>query len=45
MSILLFMRAAILVDYVCPIVFNILGQRLSSSIALDGYKAEIMAET
>ena len=32
-------------DNVCPIVFNILGPRPSVPIALDGSKAEIMAET
>ena len=32
-------------DNVCPIVFNILGPRPSIPIALDGSKAEIMAET
>ena len=45
MSTLLFMRAAMLGDNVCPIVFNILGPRPSIPIALDGSKAEIMAET
>ena len=44
-SILLFMRAAMLGDNVCPIGFNILGPRPSIPIALDGSKAEIMAET
>ena len=41
----LFIRAAMLGDNVCPTVFNILGSRPSIPIALDGPKAEIMAET
>ena len=45
MSILLSMGAAMLGDNACPIVFNILGPRPSIPIALDGSKAEIMADT
>ena len=44
-SILLFLRAAMLGDNVCSIVFNIHCPRPSIPIALDGSKAEIMSET
>ena len=46
MSIILFTRAAMLGDSVCPIGFNILGPVYSSiPITSDGSESDIMVET